>query len=115
VPEPDRAELARTWVRGLTTAGSSIEGADRVLRQLVSALSGASGFRAADPVERRELLARFAVDQALADLPDHERTALAELARRADRLDDVYFVQGRDTEMPIAWAPDSGRMVLLFE
>jgi hypothetical protein len=114
MPEPARADRARTWVRGLATAGGSVEGVERVLRQLAPVLADASGFRAAGPALRRDLLARFAVDGAPAGVPGDERAALADLTRRADALDEVYLVLAGDVEMPMAWAPDSDRMVVGF-
>ena len=115
MPEPDRAERARTWVRALATAGGSVEGIERVLRQLTPILADASGFRRADPAGQRDLLARFAVDQAPAGVPEDERAALADLTRRADGLDVVYLVHTGDVMAALAWASDSDRMVVLFE
>lgn len=112
--EPDRAERARAWIHGLSTAGDSVEGVERVLRDLVPMLSDASGFRPADPAERRDLLAHFAVDQPPAGVGDEERAALADLARRADGLDEVYLVLTGDALLPLACAPDTGRLVVLF-
>jgi hypothetical protein len=113
--EPGRAERARAWIHGLSTAGDSIEGVERVLRDLVPMLSDASGFRPADPAERRDLLAHFAVDRPPAGVGDEERAALADLACRADGLDEVYLVRTGDMLLPLAYAPDTGRLVVLFE
>ena len=112
--EPDRAEPARVWTHGLSTAGDSVEGVERVLRDLMPMLSGASGFRPADPAERRDLLAHFAVDQPPAGVGDEERAALADLARRADGLDELYLVLTSDALLPLAYASDTGRLVVLF-
>jgi hypothetical protein len=115
VPEPDRADRAAVWVRSLSTAGDSGDGVEDVLGQLGPVLSGASGFRAADPAEREDLLARFAVDRPPAGVPDEERARLADLAHRAGGLDRVFLVEADDVELPLAYAPDSGRLVVLFE
>jgi hypothetical protein len=115
MPEPDRADWARVWIRGLSTAGDRVQGVERVLGQLMPVLAGASGFRPADPAERRDLLTRFAVDTPPAGVGDDERDALVDLARRADGLDRVFLALADDVELPMAWAPDSDRMVMLFE
>lgn len=114
MPEPDRADWARAWIRGLSTAADRVNGMERVLGQLVPVLAGASGFRPADPAERRDLLARFAVDTPPAGVGHDERAALLDLARRADGLDRVFFAVADEVLVPMAWARDTDRLVVLF-
>lgn len=115
VPERDRADRARTWVRGLATAGDSVEGVEGVLARLAPVLADASGFRPTEPAERRDLLAYFAVDQPPAGVGDEERAVLADLARRAGGLAEVYLVIAGELILPLAYAPDSDRLVVLFD
>ncbi|MGI5237758.1 hypothetical protein [Dactylosporangium sp. CA-139066] len=113
----DPAELedwAGDMVPRLFTAGDTIEGVMPVLRQVTGLLGDSATIHRPDAEEAREILDRLRIPP-VPGLSEGHAARLAELSRRAESLSEVYLVHGGSAWLPLVWAPDTDRLVLVYE
>ncbi|HTJ32757.1 MAG TPA: hypothetical protein VL738_05960 [Dactylosporangium sp.] len=114
VEPAERDEWAGDMVPRLFTAGDTVEGVLQVLRQVVVLVGDDPAVHRPGAEEAREVLDRLLVP-AVPGLGGEPAARLAELARRAEALSEVYLVRGGPTLLPLVWAPDTDRLVLVYE
>ncbi|MBO0871272.1 MAG: hypothetical protein J2P15_22185 [Micromonosporaceae bacterium] len=83
------------------------------LRQLAGVLVAARRVFHAAPEERHRVLRRLRPPPLPLDLDEAAYQAMRALAARAALVDEVYIVAGERGELPLALAPDTGRLVVL--
>jgi hypothetical protein len=112
----DREYYGSGLVPGLFTAGESPEQVERVLSQVAYAVGSHPTVSRPEPRERQDILDRLRVSEVPEQgLSGDLLTQLAQLRRRSAELSEVYLVSGGSVVFPVAWAPDSDRLVLLYE
>jgi hypothetical protein len=111
----DRDRYARDLIPGLFTAGENPERVQRVLWQVADIAGTHPTVRRPDPAERQEILDQLRVPELPAQGIGADLLAqLAELRRRSAEPTEVYLVSGGSQVFPLAWAPGSDRLVLLY-
>ncbi|MEN3307398.1 MAG: hypothetical protein V7603_3600 [Micromonosporaceae bacterium] len=112
--EAERAGALSSGLANMDAAPDRPEIVQRVLGPVLDWLPGAREIRPADPEDRAGVLRMLRIPDAPGGLTDDQVARLARLRERAAALTDVYMVAGPAGELPIAWAPDSRRLVLVF-
>jgi hypothetical protein len=108
-----RALLVAMTLAEFDAAASDPRIAAEPLRQLAGVLVAARQAYLAAPEERNRVRRRLRPPAVPPDLDGPTAGALRALADRAALVDEVYVVVGDRGEVPLAYAPDSGRLVVL--
>ena len=114
LPPAERDDWAGDLIPQLFTAGDTVVGVLHVLRQVVALIGDDPRSYRSDDEEAGEILERLRIPP-VPGLAEPHATRLAELARRAETLSEVFLVHGGPTWLPLIWATDTDRLVLVFE
>jgi hypothetical protein len=114
LPPAERDDWAGDMIPRLYTAGDTVEGVFNVLSQVVILIGDDPRSYRSDDAEAAEILERLRIPP-VPGLAEPFAARLAELARRAEALSEVFLVHGGPTWLPLVWARDTNRLVLVFD
>ena len=112
----DRSAVVASGLGELDQAATDRTLTEDVLGEFVPRLVAARQIRPAGPEERGAVLAEVRVpDEVAPGLTEAQGARQLELRDRSARLDEVYVVVGDEGDVPVAWAPDTGRLVFVLD
>jgi hypothetical protein len=114
LPPAELDDWAGDLIPRLFTAGDTVEGVLRVLWQVVDLIGDNPRSYRPDDVEAGEILESLRIPP-VPGLAEPLAARLAELSRRAESLSEVFLVHGGPTWLPLIWASDTDRLVLVYE
>ena len=113
--ERERVEWLAEVLTRLDDSASRPDDVERLLMQACELLLDAREIRVADPAYQEWALGLLRVPVEPPGLTGDLVARLAGLRERAAALSEVYVVAGSGRKMPVVWAADTGRLVLVIE